>query len=257
MKPVFDAYSRYYDLLYRDKDYESEANFIAEHIKNQAPKANRILELGCGTGAHAEYLAKMGFSIHGVDLSNPMLAKAQARHNTLPPDVAKRLSFERGDIRKIRINQTFDTIISLFHVMSYQTKNDDLIAAFETAATHLNPGGIFLFDFWYGPAVLTEKPEIRVRRMRDENFEVIRIAEPTMHPNDNIVDVNFSVIIKDNKINVTENINESHSMRYLFIPELEYMLSNLGFQICLFGEWLTANKPNLKTWNAYLVAIKK
>ena len=45
MSQVFDAYARYYDLLYRDKDYVGEAEYVAAHIRKQAPQAKRILEL--------------------------------------------------------------------------------------------------------------------------------------------------------------------------------------------------------------------
>ena len=45
--------------------------------------------------------------------------------------------------------------------------NADLLAAFATAREHLNPGGVFIFDCWYGPAVLAERPSVRIKRMED------------------------------------------------------------------------------------------
>ena len=74
-------------------------------------------------------------------------------------------------------------MIALFHVLSYQTSNADAQAMFETAATHIETGGIFLFDCWYGPAVLTDRPETRVKRAEDDTVEIIRIAESVMFPN--------------------------------------------------------------------------
>ncbi|MBF0204872.1 MAG: class I SAM-dependent methyltransferase [Desulfamplus sp.] len=70
MKDVFDLYAGYYDLLYKDKDYGAESDYAAKLIKEYAPNAETILELGCGTAAHAEHLAKMGFTIHGVNGQN-------------------------------------------------------------------------------------------------------------------------------------------------------------------------------------------
>ncbi|WP_341999478.1 hypothetical protein [Chlorogloeopsis sp. ULAP02] len=64
---VFGNYARYYDLLYRDKDYVGEALFIRRLIQNHAPEAQDILELGCGTGNHAVLLAKEGYKVHGVE----------------------------------------------------------------------------------------------------------------------------------------------------------------------------------------------
>ena len=71
---VFDGYARYYDLLYRDKDYAAEARHVHDIIQRHSPGAHSILELGCGTGAHAIHLATMGYAIHGVDRSHEMLA---------------------------------------------------------------------------------------------------------------------------------------------------------------------------------------
>ena len=51
--------------------------------------------------------------------------------------------------------------------------NDDVLAAFLTARHHLNPGGIFLFDVWYGPAVLTDRPSVRIKWMAHEEIEIL------------------------------------------------------------------------------------
>ncbi len=56
MSKTFDLYSEYYDLLYKDKNYKKEADYIASLIKTNAPHTKSILELGCGTGKHASLL---------------------------------------------------------------------------------------------------------------------------------------------------------------------------------------------------------
>jgi len=118
---VFNKYARYYDLLYRDKDYAEEANFIRCLIQKHAPNAKSILELGCGTGKHAELLSKMGYKILGIDMSCEMLEAANRRLGDLKENQAARLSFDCGDIRTYRTERCFDVVVSLFHVMSYQT----------------------------------------------------------------------------------------------------------------------------------------
>ena len=257
MSRVFDTYAHYYDLLYRDKDYAGEAEYVAAHIRKQAPQAKRILELGCGTGAHAEHLARMGYTVHGVDMSPAMLTRAEARKATLPREVAARLSFSLGDVRTVRRGETYDAVISLFHVMSYQITNADLDAAFETASVHLQPGGLFLFDFWFGPAVLTQRPDVRVRRLEDEEIKVTRIAEPEMHVNENVVDVNYTVFIEVKGSMKVEQVNEKHRMRYLFLPELLHFAdAEVWTDFKSFG-WMKLRALHQDDWAGLFFATKK
>ena len=249
---VFDSYSRYYDLLYRDKDYAGETAYLVSHLRRHAPRAGRILELGCGTGAHAEHLARAQYLVHGVDRSESMLARAGARRAELPGDVAARLSFQPGDVRSVRTGATYDAVISLFHVMSYQIATADLQAAFATAAAHLRPGGVFLFDFWHGPAVLAQQPEVRVKRLADDKIDVTRIAEPEMHPTENVVDVNYTVFIADKASGATEVVRETHRMRYLFLPELE-LLRSAAFEERATHAWMSSDAPGLQSWSGIQV----
>lgn len=250
---IFNNYARYYDILYRDKDYVGETKFIQQLIQTHAPNAQNILELGCGTGNHAVLLAKEGYQIHGVDLSQEMLQKADSRLSQLDPELASQLKFTHGDIRHLRLNQTFDVILSLFHVISYQTTNEDLLAAFTTVKEHLKPGGIFVFDIWYGPAVLTERPTVRVKRLEDEKILVTRIAEPVVHANENLVDVHYQVFIKDKNSSAVNELRETHRMRYLFKPEIELVLQEFQMGILEYQEWMTNRKPGFDTWGVYFV----
>jgi len=247
---AFGAYSRYYDLFYRDKAYAAEAAHLDQLIRAQAPSAKTLLELGCGTGGHALRLAAHGYEIHGIDLSETMLAVART-HETAT------LQFSHGDARTVRLGTTFDTVISVFHVMSYQTTNADLAAAFATARAHLAIGGVFVFDCWYGPAVLTDRPAVRVRTVEDEKIVVTRIAEPVMHAAENLVDVNYHVFLRDKLTSETSELRETHRMRYLFSPEVELLLERGGFELVRAAEWLTNQPLSYTTWNACFVARAK
>lgn len=250
---VFTNYAHYYDLLYQHKNYAGEVDFVDELIQACMPDATSIFELGCGTGIHASLLAEKGYAVHGVDLSYTMLEAAQRRLLNLPAQQAAKLQFSQGDVQSVRVNQTFDAVISLFHVVSYQTTNHALKATFETAKVHLKPGGIFLFDCWYGPAVLSDPPSVRIKRLQDEKIQVTRIAEPVMNFNQNTVDVNYQVLIRDRKTHEVEEVNEVHTMRYLFQPEIDLLFSQHGFTSVTMGEWMTYQEAGKHTWNVYFV----
>ena len=250
---VFAGYSRYYDLLYRDKDYAGEARYVASLIRRHAPEAKALLEMGCGTGAHAIELAELGFDVAGVDMSEGMLEAAEARRSSLAPELVAALEFAQGDARTVRLGRKFDAVISLFHVMSYQTSNVDLAAAFATAREHLEPGGVFVFDCWYGPAVLKQWPSVTEKHLSDDTTDVARRAEPVIHPTEDVVDVNYTVVVTDKVTGASETLRETHRMRYLFTPEIEMALSAAGMSLVDSRGWMTDSPPGFETWGAVFV----
>lgn len=254
---IFKNYARYYDLLYTSKDYVKEAQFVHQLIQTYAPTTKSILDLGCGTGIHAILLAKDGYTLQGVDLSQEMLEQAEQRLSQEPAEIAGRLAFCQGDVRSLHLTQQFDAVVSLFHVASYQQTNQDLQAMFATVASHLEPGGVFIFDCWYGPAVLSDRPATRVKRLEDEVIQVTRIAEPVLYPNHNWVDVNYQILIRDKELGTVEELQETHRMRYLFQPEVNQFLMDAGLQPIAAKEWLTNQDPGFNTWGVYFVAQKR
>jgi SAM-dependent methyltransferase len=247
----FDAYASYYDLLYHDKDYPGEANYIAALIHRFSPAATSLLELGSGSGIHASLLAAKGFSVHGVEISEGMFAKAHELRSSSPH--AAQLEFSRGDVRTVKIGKTFDAALSLFHVVSYQTSNEDVAAEFATAREHLPVGGLFIFDVWYGPAVLVDRPVVRIKRIENDAIGITRLAEPDIHPERNIVDVNYTVMVMDKSTRETQEIREKHPMRYFFSPEIELFARLAGFEILHSEEWMTGCAPGFDTWGVVFV----
>jgi SAM-dependent methyltransferase len=253
---VFGAYSQYYDLLYRDKDYASEARFVATLVERERPGSRTLLDLGCGTGRHDFLLGEQGYDVTGVDLSTEMLHVAEAERErrlaATPGAVVPR--FAQGDVRSVRLGERFDAVVSLFHVMSYQTSNEDLLAGLRTLREHCQPDGLVVFDAWYGPAVLSDKPSVRHKRLHGEGFDVLRLAEPDLHPNDNVVDVKYQILVTDKSTQRTEELRETHRMRYLFVPEVRLMLESVGLRLTRACEFISERALGVDTWNALFVA---
>ena len=75
-----------------------------------------------------------------------------------------------------------------------------------------------------------------------------------MHANKNLVDVNYTVWIKDKKSTMTEEIRETYNMRYWFLPEIEHLIKEAGFEMLNHGEWMTGKQLGFDTWGVCIVA---
>lgn len=245
-----EQYANSYDDLYRDKDYEKECDYLEALFKKFDYKPMRILDLGCGTGGHALILAKRGYKVTGVDKSEQMLVLARNKATDAGLDV----EFIQGDISKLGLNRKFDAVISMFAVMGYQTTNNALAAACRLAHESLVPDGLFIFDCWYGPAVLSDRPTPRIKEIKLSEMEkIIRFTEPCVDLMKHTVEVNFKVWnISCNTICETD---ETHNMRFLFPQEIRYFLEVAGFNNVHIWPFLGLDRDLTENdWNMCVVA---
>ena len=244
---MFEQYSDYYDYFYNDKSYKKETNYIIKLLNSNGVKKGDILEFGSGTGKHAYHLAKNGYNVEGVEISANMISKVK-KH--------PKLRIKKGDIRKIKLNKYFKAVISLFHVISYQTTNEQIRAVFKNASRHLRPGGLFIFDVWYSPAVYHQKSSTKVKRFENKSIRIVRVAEPNSQPNKNIVEVNYNFFIENLKNSTSNQFKETHSMRHFSLPEIDYLSKEHRFQIIDAHEFLTKRVPSENTWGVCIILKK-
>ena len=247
MSENFKLYAQYYNLLYGDKDYGAEVEYISNKIKTFAPEAQSILEFGSGTRTHGLLLQKQGYTVFGLERSEYMVQEAKKKGFDCTP----------ADIRSAQLDRRFDAVVSLFHVMSYLTENEDLLAAFRVAHKHLQRDGIFLFDPWYTHAVYAQGAEVRVKRMQNEEIAVTRIAEPTVHSERNAIDVQFTIIAKDLHTHAVQEMTEIHPMRHFSIPEIELLAQYTGFDLLESASFPTGDAPSANTWGVLYILKKK
>jgi SAM-dependent methyltransferase len=251
----FADYAPYYDLFYRGKDYAAEATFVLDVLGSHGCHPRNILELGCGTGGHAEHFAKSGCSVLGVDLSERMVERAAERFAALPVELSGRFRGMQGDASSFVSPEKVDAVVSLFHVASYQTTNEALGGYFASASSALNPGGIFFFDFWYGPAVLSDPPQVKERREKaDDGTEIVRHTRPTLRENDNIVEVDFRFLLQGE--GTEAEFGEIHPMRYLFLPEIFMFSQAVGLRLEQASQWMTLAPLGRTTWYGCAVLRK-
>ena len=248
---VFDKeYSSIYDTMYAGKDYAGECDYLEKLFKSAGVKPRTILDLGCGTGSHAVPLAKRGYRVTGVDLSPGMLAAARRKAG----EAGASVEFRRGDISRMRPVGRFDAVICMFAVMGYQLENERVAAACRLARRSLKPGGIFVFDCWYGSGVLTCPPGKRRREVPGGPGErIIRYTTPQLDALSHTVRVHFRV--RRVARGRSSEHEELHVTRFFFPQEIKYYLSQAGFKkIDIYPFMETGRKISPSDWNMAVAA---
>jgi len=254
MNLVFKRYADIYDYMYLEKDYQSEFEYVASLIGGFENKC--VLDIGCGTGRYSELFAVNATSVDGIDISQEMVEIAEQRKSNLAHELKKKLHYEVNDARNFKSDKTYDIVCSMFHVINYQSTSEALRQFFATAHDALNHRGIFVFDFWYGPGVLADKPTPRQKEIRTNFGKIVRTATPELRLNDNICDVTYDIQLEnDSRPGVIELFSETHSMRFLFIPEIRDLVAD-KFSIINILAWQKHRAPDERDWSAVCVLMK-
>jgi SAM-dependent methyltransferase len=245
----FREYAQYYDLLYRDKDYARETEFVVKLFDRWLAKPAdqiEVLDLACGTGRHAQELARLGYRVDGSDISGDMIAVAEEQAKKLDLNIRYyNESFQTAD----RIARKYDAVIIMFSAINYLTEYRDFSKALQNIKSLLRDGGVLIFDFWNGNAVLNDFSPVRIKRVEGEGRSVMRISSTTLDKVAQIATVKFDfMLMKSDR--VVREFTEVHSIRYFFPQEMMDLLKANGFEVihhCPFLEQDALIEPNV--WN--------
>lgn len=250
---LFGKYADFYDLLYQDKDYRAECDAIEEMFgKYSKTRISSVLDLGCGTGNHAFILHDRGYKVVGIDRSESMLSHAKRKLSKLKEK--KNIRFQKGDLRTWKAEEKFDAVIMMFAVLGYQITNEDVLKALSNARKHLDLAGLFIFDVWYGPGVLRQKPSKRVKTANTSGGKIKRLATSELDTFKHTCTVHYTTLFTKDKSGV-KTVKEDHQMRYFFPQEIKLFLKISGLELIKLGAFPNwKNEPNEKTWNVLGVA---
>lgn len=165
---MYSITAKYYDDIYEatGKDYPAEvskARKLIQKYKNTSGKS--LLDIGCGTGIHANLFSKY-YQVEGMDLESRMLAVARKNF----PEI----HFRQGDMVNFKLPQQFDIITCLFSAIGHVKTKVRLQKTIKTMSQHLLSGGILLVEPWFAPeewntgsifTVMVNKPSLKIIRM--------------------------------------------------------------------------------------------
>lgn len=139
----YNEFASVYDTFMDETPYEEWKDRIVEILHSHSIEDGLVLDLGCGTGTMTELLARSGYDMTGVDLSEDMLYEAMEKRTESGLDIL----YLCQDMREFELYGTMRAIVSVCDSINYLTETDDLVQTFKLVNNYLDPGGIFIFDF--------------------------------------------------------------------------------------------------------------
>jgi len=137
---MFENYARTYDQEVFTQGTMGEVDFLEQEFEYDRTK--KILDIGCGTGRHAIELAKRGYTVTGIDLSESQLSRAREK----AAEAGVQVEFIQQDARTLNFQQEFEAVIMLcegaFSLMETDEMNFQIL---QGASKALKPKGIFIF----------------------------------------------------------------------------------------------------------------
>jgi SAM-dependent methyltransferase len=121
--------------MFEEAEVEPVVDFLAE-LATDGP----ALELGIGTGRIAIPLSRRGIRVHGIDLSEAMVARLQAKPG------AEQIGVTIGDFATTTVEGRFSVAYLVFNTIMNLTTQDEQVACFQNVASHLQPGGCFVVE---------------------------------------------------------------------------------------------------------------
>jgi cyclopropane fatty-acyl-phospholipid synthase-like methyltransferase len=133
-----------YEKLYVNRD-ETEARRLVDLLENTLSlnSCSTILDLGCGRGRHAINLARKGYRVTGIDLSEQAIETAKQKKEELG---LNNVNFQVRDMRN-PLPSPFDAVVNLFTTFGYFIKDDENALVLDSVCQMLEPGGIFVLDY--------------------------------------------------------------------------------------------------------------
>ena len=173
------------------------------------------LELGVGTGRIALPLAERGVPVHGIDLSEAMVARLRAKPG------GERIGVSVGDFATTTVDGRFSVAYLVFNTINNLTSQDEQVACFQNVAAHLEPGGCFVIEVGV-PALQRLPPGETVRafavspdRLGFDEYDVV---------SQGLISHHYSVV--DGELEVS-----SVPFRYVWPAELDLMARLAGMTL--------------------------
>ncbi len=234
MENQYSDFAYVYDRLMEDVDYNGWVNYIEEIFQRQNLAPNKILELACGTGNITIPLAKKGYAVKAVDISQDMLMVAKDKALKEGTDIF----FIQQDMTQLDLEGKFDAVLCMCDGINYIIEEEELLSLFKTIHNHLTENGILVFDI----SSYYKLQNILGNNTFGENQEdLCYLWENFFDESTDLLEMNLTFFIQEK--NLYRKFEEFHQQRAFHNLELINLLKTAGFNTVESYDGFNFSKP--------------
>lgn len=247
----YQQFAYIYDELMEDAPYDEWVKITRYFMEKYIPQPSHIVDLGCGTGEIAVRLAKQGYKVTGVDLSEEMLALAQHKSNNVDG-----IQWICQDIRKLEGFRDIPLILSYCDVLNYILEEQELEETFQKVFQSLENNGLFIFDV-HSPYYIQQVVSNQTFTQVGDEVSYVWICEEGSVPLEVTHDLTFFVQTNQEK-SLYERYDEEHTQKTYPLSTYEALLKKVGFQILdIFGDFNVEQIPREEDHRLFFVCQKQ
>ena len=226
---MYTDFADVYDELMADVDYRGWAAFYAGLMNAYGLAQGRVCECACGTGNLTIPLARYGYQMTGVDLSQEMLFHASNKARA----AGLGIPFVRQDMRKLRLHRPMDAVLATCDGVNYLLEEADVAAFFSAAWTALRPGGCLFFDV-STPAKL--RNALGSQLIGYDSEEITYLWQNAYHERTAILDLRLAIFLRQPDGSY-RRIDEAQKQKAHSMQTLTGLLQQCGFtQINVYAD---------------------
>ena len=228
---AYTSFAEVYDMFMDNIPYEDWCGYLTSLLKEYGINDGLVLDLGCGTGTLTELLAKEGYDMIGVDVSEDMLQEAieKRAESGLP------ILYLLQDMREFELYGTVRAV--------------DLAHVFSLVNNYLDPKGMFIFDL---------NTEAKFQAMGSETIAEVRdegsfIWENEYDEEEKINSYDLTLFIREEG-DLYRRYQETHFERAWSLDEIKKALTEAGMEFVAAYDAFTKNAPRKESDRIYVVA---
>ncbi|MEH7609706.1 class I SAM-dependent DNA methyltransferase [Gottfriedia acidiceleris] len=221
---TYNRFAYLYDQLMNDVPYERWVQFLKDAFQKYEMLQPSILDIGCGTGTLPISLAKLNYSISGVDLSEEMLSVAMAK-----AEIEKvNIPFFQQNMVELEGFDQLDCITIFCDSLNYLETEDQVKQTFIRVNESLKDNGLFLFDV-HSPYKIEEIFGEETFFIDDAELSLVWSCTQGEHPLS--VEHDLVFFMKEENRDLYERFEEYHNQRTFPINTYKSLLNQTGFEV--------------------------